>query len=179
MKRRRRGPTRSHRTPPSPVRADSGRAGITVEIANRQRLLRLSPAKLRAVARRVFRAEGVREASLGIVLVDDAEMRRLHRQFLGLDSPTDVLTFPLHEPDEPVAGEILLSVETALREGPRHRMDAESEVLLYLTHGILHLCGYDDHTAKQARVMRRRQRELCLGWPNVNVGPVPETPARP
>jgi probable rRNA maturation factor len=146
------------------VPARASRERITVDVANRQRLLRVSPARLRDVARRVFRAEGVREASLGIVLLDDAEMRRLHRQFLGRDTPTDVLTFPLHEPDGPVAAEILLSVEAALREGPRHRRDAETELLLYLTHGILHLCGYDDHAREQARVMRRRQQELSLRW---------------
>ena len=133
---------------------------VTIEVSNRQRLLRVNAAKLRAVARRVFGAEGVEKASLGIALVDDHHIRHLHRQFLGLDSPTDVLTFPLHEPGEPLSGEIVISVETAMREGPPHQHGPEEEVFLYLVHGILHLCGYEDHTAKGARLMRKRQREL-------------------
>ena len=133
---------------------------VTIEVSNRQRLLRVNAAKLRAVARRVFGAEGVEKASLGIALVDDHHIRQLHLQFLGLDSPTDVLTFPLHEQGQPLSGEIVISVESAVREGPLHHHDPEAEVFLYLTHGILHLCGYEDHTAKGARLMRKRQREL-------------------
>ena len=135
---------------------------IRIEVSNRQRLLQVHTGKLRAVARQVFRAEGVQRAWLGIALVDDREIRRLHREFLGLDSATDVLTFPLHEQGQPLSGEIVISVETAMREGPPHQNDPEEELCLYLTHGILHLCGYEDQTGKGARLMQKRQQELLL-----------------
>ena len=136
------------------------RNAISIEVSNRQGLLRVSTAKLRAVAGRVLRAEGVQAASLGIALVNDHEIRLLHRQFLGLDSATDVLTFPLHEAGEALSGEIVISVETAMREGPLHQHGSEGEVFLYLIHGLLHLCGYEDRTAKGARIMGIRQQEL-------------------
>lgn len=140
--------------------ASAGVVAYSIEISNRQRLLRVNRVDLRRVAYHVLGAEGIAQAAVGIALVDDAAIRSLHWRFLGLDSPTDVLTFPLSEPDEPLSGEIVISVETAVREGPRHQLRPEDELLLYLTHGILHLCGYGDRTARGARTMRRRQNEL-------------------
>ena len=134
---------------------------ISVDVVNRQRALRIAASKLKSVARLVLRAEGVRSAHIELALVDDATISAVHQRFFKLDTPTDVLTFPLHEPRERLAGQILLSVETATRVGPVHGLTAEEEVLLYAIHGILHLCGYDDRSARDARRMRRRQ-ELLL-----------------
>ena len=52
------------------------------------------------------------------------------------------------------------NVEMAVREGPRHGLLPEQEVKLYLVHGLLHLCGYDDHSAADSRRMRRRQAAI-------------------
>jgi probable rRNA maturation factor len=79
---------------------------------------------------------------------------------MKLDIPTDVLTFPLHEPNEPLSGQIVLSVETAARVGPAYGLSAEEEVLLYAIHGLLHLCGYDDRSPRDAQRMRQRQVQL-------------------
>ena len=105
-------------------------------------------------------AEGVSDAKIDLALVDDRTMRELHRRYLGLDSPTDVLTFPMAASGEPLAGQIVISVETALRQAKRYKMQPATEVLLYFVHGMLHLCGYDDQTRSSARRMRRRQMKL-------------------
>lgn len=133
---------------------------ISVDIVNQQRALRLAASKLKSIVRHVLRAEGVRFAHIELALVNDATIRDLHRRYFKLDTPTDVLTFPLNEPAEPLSGQIVLSVETAARIGPLHGFTPEEEVLLYAIHGILHLCGYDDGTAGDARRMRRRQEAL-------------------
>jgi probable rRNA maturation factor len=152
--------TASARAQASPCRA-------TVEVSNRQQLANLSRTRLIATARYVLAAQQVTEAHLGIALVADQEMQRLHREFLGIEAPTDVLTFPMNEPGEVLAGELVVSVETALREAPRHGLSTEHELAMYLIHGILHLCGYDDRTGPGARRMQRRQRRLLreLGFP--------------
>jgi probable rRNA maturation factor len=151
---RRPAPRRAHR------KSRRGDHTITVDVVNQQRVLRLAPSTIKSVARFVLRKEGVRIAHVELALVDDATIQDVHRRFLGIDTPTDVLTFPFAEPDEPLSGQIVVSVETAARIGPVHGLTAEDEVLLYAIHGILHLCGYDDRTARDARRMRGRQEEL-------------------
>ena len=91
-------------------------------------------------------------------------MGRLHGRFSGDPAPTDVLAFPLPLPpgapaDAP-AGEVVLSVETAVREARARGLRPRGEVLLYAVHGILHLCGEDDHDPAKARRMDRRTLRL-------------------
>jgi probable rRNA maturation factor len=133
---------------------------IRIDIADHQRLLRLPHARIRTVVRHTLRAESVDKGEIEIALVNDATIRKVHREFFGDDTPTDVITFPLNEPPAPLAGAIVVSVETATRVAPRHRASPEREVLLYVIHGTLHLCGYNDRRPRDARRMRRRQSEL-------------------
>lgn len=113
------------------------------------------------IARAVLEAEGVACSELSIVLVDDATIHEMNRTHLGHDWATDVITFPLSEPGAAVLeGELVVSVETAVREA-RHRASApERELALYVVHGILHLCGYDDRLESAAERMGERQEAL-------------------
>jgi probable rRNA maturation factor len=137
-----------------------GKNRLTVELANQQRLRRLGTTRIRAVLRRALRLEGVKQGHVEVAFVDDKTIRRVHRRYLKLDTATDVLTFPLNDSGESLAGLIVVSVQTAIREAPLHGQTIEREILLYAIHGILHLCGYDDHTPQMAWRMGRRQREL-------------------
>ena len=96
---------------------------------------------------------------LSVVLLDDAEHCALHSRYLNDPSPTDVITFP-GDAAEDFAGEIILNVDQAIREGPLHGNDAASELTLYLVHGWLHLAGLDDHDAAGCRQMREAERHL-------------------
>jgi probable rRNA maturation factor len=129
-------------------------------LANRQRLSAIDTRSLRAAIRLALGAEGVRQAHVELALVDDQTIRQAHHRFLKLNTPTDVLTFPLHDLGEPLAGVIVVSVETARRVAPQHGNTTDQEVQLYAIHGVLHLCGYDDRTRRDARRMRRRQDVL-------------------
>lgn len=100
--------------------------------------------------------------ALSVVLTDDATIHDLNRRFLGHDHPTDVLTFPLEDeadggttPGEGPAAEIVLSVETAVREARARGIEPELEVALYAVHGVLHVLGFDDHEEAAAREMHR------------------------
>ncbi len=93
-----------------------------------------------------------------ISLVDDATIARIHGEFMGDPTTTDVITF--HH------GEILVSVDTARREGPGHGNTPEEETLLYIIHGLLHLNGHSDlrepdrtemHLAQEAILDRLRR----------------------
>ena len=90
-------------------------------------------------------------------MVDDAEIRRLNARFRGVRRRTDVLAFPL---DPPVLGEVVISAETARRQAARLRVPLALELELLVTHGVLHLVGYDDREPLEARLMHEREREI-------------------
>lgn len=140
------------------------RAIMLIEIADQQTVSRLGRRRIQSAARFALRSESVAHADLSVALVDDRAIHELNRRYLQHDCPTDVITFPLSGAGEPLVAEIVVSVETAAREARRRRCTCEDEVLLYLIHGILHLCGYDDHAESDSRRMRRRQRELLRSF---------------
>jgi probable rRNA maturation factor len=82
-------------------------------------------------------------------IISDAAIGKVHADFLNDPTPTDVITF--HH------GEILVSADTAQREGPAHGNAFQEELLLYLIHGLLHLAGWDDHDPAEAAEMHRHQ----------------------
>lgn len=108
---------------------------------------------------------------LSLALVGDRQMSRLHRQFMGIAGPTDVLTFPLdHDArGRPVAGEVVVCVPEARRRVKSLGVPVERELLLYALHGLLHLCGYDDRTDASFRAMHRAEDQILT---QLGVGPV-------
>lgn len=91
-----------------------------------------------------------------LALLDDAAMASLHREHCGLDSTTDVLSYPDLE-SAGAAGDVAIGIEVAAREAARLGRRLEEEVLLYAVHGLLHLGGERDDTAAAAARMRQRQ----------------------
>ncbi len=104
-------------------------------------------------------------------------MSGLHEQFMGIPSPTDVLTFPLDADaaGNITAGEIYVCVPEARRRAKSRGIDPKREVLLYALHGMLHLLGYDDRTRGDYRIMHRTE-DLILT--ELGLGPVFAPPAR-
>lgn len=116
------------------------------------------PGAVGSLARCVLAAEGAAGAwQVAVALVDDDRLRALHRDFMGIDEATDVMTFPLG--DAP-GGDIAVSVERAAEQGPHHGLTAADEVLFLVAHGLLHLCGWDDPTDRDRVAMLARQGEL-------------------
>jgi probable rRNA maturation factor len=135
--------------------------GIAVEVSDTQRHLQVDPGRLARLARAVLAGEGVGRASVSVALVDDAAIHELNRRHLGHDWPTDVISFPLSEPGEPeLAGELVVSAERAVATAREAGIDPSDELALYVAHGLLHLCGYDDATDAGAAEMRRREGEV-------------------
>ncbi|MGA2328199.1 MAG: rRNA maturation RNase YbeY [Bryobacteraceae bacterium] len=100
----------------------------------------------------------------GCLLTDDRELRRLNRQFLDRDYPTDVLSFPAAAPAE-FLGEIAISTTRAAKQAREQGHSLEQEIGVLMLHGLLHLLGMD-HERDQGRMERteRRYREE-LGLP--------------
>jgi probable rRNA maturation factor len=135
---------------------------IVVEVGDARSFLTADDrTRLADVARRVLEAEGVSRAEVSIAVVDDRTIHGVNRRHLDHDWPTDVISFVLSEPgDEVLSGELIVSAETAARMARRDGVDTWTELVLYATHGLLHLCGHDDLTEAGAAAMRRREGEL-------------------
>lgn len=136
---------------------------IAVDVSDRQSVLRTSAQGLERLVRRVLAAEGIERAEIGIVLVDDRRIAAVHRRWMGVPGPTDVITFNLTAGAagaDVVAGDIVVSTETARRSARAVGWTPRQELAYYIVHGILHLRGYDDQTPTDRRAMRRRERSL-------------------
>jgi probable rRNA maturation factor len=156
----------------------SPKPDITVELSDTQNSLRIEPQAIAATVRDVLTGEGIRCAEISLAMVDDATIHAVNRRHLNHDWPTDVITFALSEPDDPcLVAELVVSAEMAARTAAAAGSDPDAELTLYVVHGLLHLCGYDDQTDVDAQAMRQREAETLarLGVPNV-FGRVPSEP---
>jgi probable rRNA maturation factor len=132
---------------------------VSVKVADQQQAVTLDRGRLREIARIVLEGEGIEAAKISLAFVDNATIHRLNRQFLDHDEPTDVLTFPLGGPGaKTLEGEVVIGAEVALAQSADRGHDVQAELSLYVIHGLLHLCGYDDTTPADARRMRDRER---------------------
>ena len=117
--------------------------------------------QLRRIVRDVLEHEGVSDAEISLVFVADDEMHALNRRHLEHDYPTDVLSFLLDEAEtetgRSIEAEIIVGTEYASRTAPQFGWSADDEVTLYVVHGLLHACGYDDLSPEKKRVMRRAE----------------------
>jgi probable rRNA maturation factor len=97
------------------------------------------------------------EISVSVALVSDAELAAIHGRFLGDPSPTDVISFELGDDGGGPSAEICASVERAAAVARRRGVSPASELRLYLVHGALHLCGFDDDAPRDRARMRRAE----------------------
>lgn len=138
------------------IAGGAGRLALAAGLAGRKR-----PAKSRLV--------------IGIRLTDDAEQRRLNRAYRGRDAPTNVLSFALGAPDDPVApaspillGDIVLAFETVRREAEEQGKPLADHLRHLVVHGVLHLLGFDHESELEAAAMEAREVEILerMGVPD-------------
>jgi probable rRNA maturation factor len=104
------------------------------------------------------------EADITIVLTDDRQLHELNRDFLGVDAPTDVLSFPASEEDPETGasylGDILISIPRAAQQALAGGHPLEAEVQLLVVHGVLHLLGHDHAEAEEKALMWNEQAKV-------------------
>jgi probable rRNA maturation factor len=110
----------------------------------------------------LFKKEKKRLADLQYVFVSDDRLLEINRQFLKHDFYTDIITFPLSRPGQPIAGEIYISVDRVRENAREFDSTIKKELLRVIFHGALHLCGYKDKTTKDQAIMRKRE-DIYLG----------------
>jgi probable rRNA maturation factor len=131
-------------------------SGASVTVSNHQRRRNVDTRALARIARYALELVHDHDSQLGIVLVNDAAIAKLNAQYHAMSGPTDVLSFDYGEGQ----GELIISVECAIRQARHFRTTPARELILYVVHGILHLHGYDDQKPNDQRRMRAAERKL-------------------
>jgi probable rRNA maturation factor len=143
-----------------------------IEIANNQERLVLSDEYLKNVVTQTLKAEQVASATISLAILDNPSIHELNNQYLQHDFETDVLSFLLEESggsgDEKsprgakkvIDGEIITSADYASDQAAQYNWEPLNELTLYIVHGLLHLCGYDDLSETELPIMRARERDV-------------------
>ncbi len=130
-----------------------------ISVRNLQRTVRLNVAALGKFGGRAVNAcaaipgqQKFPSSELAVLLVSDRRIAQLHRKFMNVSGPTDVLTFE--------HGEIFISVQMAQRNARLYQNSLMRELQLYIVHGLLHLRGFDDAERADARRMSSLQEKI-------------------
>ena len=148
---------------------------VKVYITNKQAIIKV-PVGIRLLIRKcciaVLKHENFKDnAEISISFVDNQEIHRLNLEFREMDKPTDVLSFPLGENDEYdlnmetdcyMLGDIVISIETALKQSKIYGHSLEREIGFLTVHSMLHLLGYDHETSKLDALKMREKEEAVL-----------------
>lgn len=147
---------------------DSTIRRVHITLASRQRTRRVDSRLLRRIVGALLAdlRPGER-VDLGICLVAASEIQRLNETFLHHAGATDVIAFDYSEHATRstqhvtcLQGEIFICVDEAIRQAQRFRTTWQSELVRYLTHGLLHLCGHDDRRPARRNRMKREEDRL-------------------
>jgi probable rRNA maturation factor len=125
----------------------------------------ISSERLKKAALKSLEHQSVSKTSnITIVLTDDSQLHALNRDYLGIDAPTDVLSFPSDETDPETGkrylGDIIISVPRASQQASAAGHPLEAEAQLLVVHGVLHLLGHDHTDAEEKKLMWRAQCEI-------------------
>ena len=136
-------------------------------IENRHAKIHPEHPRIHALANVILdRASVSPQAELSILLLDDPGIAALNEQYRHKSGPTDVLSFPMHDPDGPtlptvLLGDVVISLDTAQRQAAARHVPLIAELATLLTHGILHLLGYD-HERGPADAHRMQKQEAAI-----------------
>lgn len=120
-------------------------------------------AKLRSLSSAILQSEGARGAwEIAVALVGDDALQSLHLQFMGIDEPTDIMTFPYGE--AMLGGDLAISAEHAVARAAEWGNTPAQEIEFLVAHGLLHLLGWEDTSNEQRAAMLAKQQELVLTW---------------
>lgn len=152
-------------------RAIGGDLMIKVTVANPQEAVVIERARMRQIVQAVLEGEDELDAEISLAFVDNPTIHRLNNRYLQHDEPTDVLSFPLSEPGaRKLQGELVIGAEVAKAQADERGHSVDAELALYVIHGLLHLCGYDDHDPKDADSMGEREKHYLrlLDLPDIS-----------
>lgn len=125
--------------------------------------------KIKSWLKNVASGYGFSAGDLNYVFCDDEYLLQMNRQYLGHDYYTDIITFDSREDSlsKRLDGDIFISVDTVRANGEEYGEGFEREIMRVIAHGLLHLIGFDDHTASQQKKMREAENTALAQWDTI------------
>ena len=125
--------------------------------------------KIKSWLKNVASGYGFSAGDLNYVFCDDEYLLQMNRQYLGHDYYTDIITFDSRENalSKRLDGDIFISVDTVCANGKEYGEGFEREMMRVIAHGLLHLIGFDDHTAAQQKKMREAENSALAQWDTI------------
>jgi rRNA maturation RNase YbeY len=136
---------------------------LQVDVFNAHRTRRVAVNTSAGYVKRVLRLSGVRRARVSVVLVDSKYCRKINKLYLNHDDVTDVISFPL-ETGRMLEGEVYVNLDRARAQANDHGVSFSNEAARLIIHGTLHLVGYDDTSARKAKVMKSEEDRNVRFW---------------
>ena len=133
---------------------------ITVHIVRNFQDIELPLPRIKKLVKAICSRFKLSNATVGIAIVDNEQMRKVNAQFMNSKSTTDCLSFDLSEDKNRKLFELVVNGELAQKEANLRGHSSEAELALYITHGLLHNLGFDDSTRKQARKMHDNEDKI-------------------
>jgi len=132
---------------------------------NRQTTVEIDLLRAKRSLGTILKVLGKEDREVSLVFVDDEGITEINREYLGRDYPTNVIAFSMNEGEfgninPTVLGDIVISVETALRDAQTGNLSPEDELDYLMIHGILHLLGYDHEKPPEAEEMGKKEKEV-------------------
>ncbi len=141
--------------------------GINVKITKSFEGTTVNVPRLKKLAKAVCWWFEISKAIVSIALIDNAEIRKANKRFLGRYNITDCLSFDLSDVKSKTRSfELLINAEKAVEEAALRGHSSEAELALYITHALLHQLGFDDFTDKRAKKMHNLEDRILqqLGY---------------
>jgi probable rRNA maturation factor len=135
---------------------------MKILIKNLQNRIPLYPVSIKRLIRDILKGERVkRTGCINLCFVNNALIKKFNLKFLKTNRPTDVLAFDFNEKKnkETLQADIMISTQTAITNARKFKTTPNYELMLYVTHGVLHLLGYDDLNKTKAKIMRKKETE--------------------
>jgi rRNA maturation RNase YbeY len=136
---------------------------MEIQIKSRPKIKDPSDREIKRRLKKALKDLGCNDGELSILFTDDGHMAELNSLYLGREGPTNVLAFPMAGGADPdihsgMLGDIVISVDTALKESEQAGESFMNTIFRLLIHGLLHLLGYD-HEASPAEARRMEKEE--------------------
>jgi probable rRNA maturation factor len=141
---------------------------MQILLSNRQKKHRITTRQLKKAAAKILSDLGCPDGTeLSVSIVGDRTIRRINRDYLAKDRPTNVISFSLREGEHGAVnshalGDVIISADTAAREAADGGIETHERISFLLLHGILHLCGYDHERSGAAEAARMEAKEKEL-----------------
>lgn len=137
------------------------KSNLSIAISSHTPAVRVPRKKIAELVAFVARAQRANFAEVDIAVVNSRQSAAMNRKYLGHSGATDIITFDQSESALPgIRCQLVVCGDIARKQADRLGGGLQKELLLYITHGLLHMTGYDDTTPEKARKMRVRQEEL-------------------